>query len=97
MVLYQQLYQVHSVEVSGIGQRMSTTLQDINGVVMTTTTIIITIYTTDLITDVWVHSLLQEVRKQVHINSIAVVAELKERLLKVGLSIQQNIKTHCHS
>ena len=38
-------------------------------------------YTTDLITDVWVHSLLKEVRKQVNISSIAVVAELKEKLL----------------
>ena len=35
-------------------------------------------YTTDLIIDVWVHSLLKEVRKQVHISSITIVAELKE-------------------
>ena len=35
-------------------------------------------YTTDLITDVWVHSLLKEVRKQVHISSITVATELKK-------------------
>ena len=44
-------------------------------------------YTTDLITDVWVHSLFKEVRKQAHISSITIVAELKERLLKVGLNM----------
>ena len=57
-------------------------------------------YTTDLITDVWVHSLLKEVRKQVHISSRTVATELKKRLLEVGLSVQQKVllhKIHCHN
>ena len=48
-------------------------------------------YTTDLITDVWVHSLLKEVKKQVHISSHTVSTEFKKRLLKVVLSIQQEV------
>ena len=44
-------------------------------------------YTTDLITDVRVHSLLKEVRKQVHISSSTAATDFKERFLKVGLSM----------
>ena len=41
MVLYQQLYQVNSIEVSSIEQWMITILQMINSVDMTTTTTVI--------------------------------------------------------
>ena len=42
MILHQQLHQVLSAVVNGIKQRMTTILQMINSVVMTTATIIIT-------------------------------------------------------